>query len=378
MRINRCLAETTKQVLPLKAWESYSRDRFDPESPEFLNETHREIIRTDSEIVDCIRLGEPEFIPGIGSIERIGFVTKKGYAYSALIGIPETLECSVPVIGTSAWTTSTEGHNERTVRNFVRAGNYVLFVGAEGSFEPNVKPKPNGPITLADSAAAVLSFSRLATDNLHQQGYNVNPVDRFAIGESRGGMTGMGIVALAEEFQQKIIAADFAAPCLPRKMKPRDIRKLLEQIGKEPVELAKLAGKLTMARLIHYPSTIDLSPYSLKHQFAIGFALFSGEAGALARHINNDTLMHITVFNNDFASMRAEWEEIFQYHPNVRITPLPGGHLTIADLETLQFAIARNKASQMCLAEDEQLTQETVFDAAHLLAPQQRPLHPAA
>lgn len=378
MALQACLAEKAKNILPLNAWESYGGAEFNPESPEYLNEAHRELLRDNSEIVWWEQLGEVEYIPGVGTLERIGFVTKKGYAYSALIGKPEAPECSVPVIGTSAWTTSTEGHNERTVRNFMRAGNYTFFVGAEGSFEPEERPEPSGPITLADSAAAVLNFSYHAAQELIDQGHEVDPVRRAVIGESRGGMVGMGIVALAEDFAQEVVAADFAAPCLPRKMKLKDIGKLMEQIGKEPAEIAKLAGKLTLARLIHYPGTIDLSPYSLKHQFAIGFALFSGEAGALARHIKEDALIHVTVFDNDFASMRSEWEAIFQNYPNVRITPLPGSHLTIADLETLQFAIARNKASQLCLAENEPLTQATVFDAAHLFASQKNPLHYAA
>ncbi len=375
MSLPACVIQKSKNLLPLQAWESYQGAPYDPESPDYLNSTHREDLHHNSEITDWELLREPEVIPGIGTLQRIGFVTKRGYAYSALVGRPEMPECQVPVIGTSAWTTSTEGHNEHTVRNFMRAGNYVFFVGAEGSFEPEEKPRPNGPITLADSAAATLNFSYHAAQELIAEGYAVDPEKRSAIGESRGGMVGMGIAALAEDFCQEIVAADFAAPCLPRRLHLRDAKKFTEQITKEPSELIRLAGKLTLSRLVHYPSTIDLSPYSLKHQFAIGFALFSGEAGALARHIPQETLIHITVFNNDVASMHHEWNEIFQYHPNVRITPLPGSHMTIADLETLQFAIARNKAAQICLNEQEPLTQATVFDAAHLFAPQQKPLH---
>lgn len=378
MAIKRCLAERAKNLLPYDAWGSFDNTQYNPKSHEYLDDNHIESLRQNSEIITWETLREPEVIPGIGKLERIGFTTKKGYAYSALIGSPESPECVVPVIGTSAWTTSTEGHNERTVRNFMRSGNYVFFVGAEGSFEPEERPQPNESITLADSAAAVLNFSYYAAQELIQRGDIVDPSRRSIIGESRGAMTGMGIIALAEDFGQEAIVADFAAPCLPRKMKLSDIRKFIGQIGQEPIEIAKLGGKLTLARLIHYPGTIDLSPYSLRHQLAIGFALFSGEAGALAKHIDQDKLIHITVFDNDIASMRAEWEDIFSNHPNIRITPLPGSHMTIADLETLQFAIARNKASQLCISEDRPLTQESIFDAAHSIAPYQKPLHHAA
>lgn len=371
----RHLIEKSKHLLPLHAWESYQGAPYDPESLQYLNDAHIEALHDNSEITSWRQLGEAEVVQGIGILNRIGFVTKRGYAYSAIIGTPESPECTVPVIGTSAWTTSTEGHNERTVRNFMRAGNYVFFVGAEGSYEPAQKPTPNGPITLADSAAATLNFSYHAAQELIEQGYMVDPTRRKVIGESRGGMVGMGEVALAEHFGQEVVMADFAAPCIPRRLRADDVIKLGEQIAKEPSELLRLAGKLTLARLIHYPSTIDPSPYSVKHQVAIGFALFSGEAGALARHIPQDSLIHITTFNNDIASMHDEWCTIFQHHPNVRITPLPGSHMTIADLETLQFTIARNKAAQICLNENEPLNQATVFEAAHFFAPEQKPLH---
>lgn len=100
------------------------------------------------------------------------------------MGIPEQPESDIPVIGTSAWFTSTEGHNEHSVRNLVRAGNYVFFVGAEGSYEPAEKPTPNGPITLADSAAAVLNFSYHANDMLLGEGHVLDERKRIVVGES--------------------------------------------------------------------------------------------------------------------------------------------------------------------------------------------------
>lgn len=378
MSLSKRVVQTTKNLIPYNGWESFQGAPYDPESSDYLNLEHIEELRNNSEITHWELLCEPETIEGIGTLQRIGFVTRRGYAYSALIGTPETPESTVPVIGTSAWTTSTEGHNEHTVRNFMRAGNYVFFVGGEGSYEPDVKPTPNGPITLADSAAATLNFTHHTARELIAEGHDVDPDKRLVIGESRGGMVGMGILALSEEFGQEIVAADFAAPCLPRKLKAGDVKNLFGQIKKEPGELVRLAGKLTLSRLIHYPGTIDLSPYSVKHQLAIGFALFSGEAGALARHIDKDALIHITVFASDIASMHDDWAEIFKNHKNVRITPLPGSHMTIMDLETLRFTIARNKAAQICFAEAEPLTQNSVFDAAHLLVPQQKPLTHAA
>lgn len=374
MRATHNVASGIKSLLPFNAWDSFDSARLKDAESTYLDPEHVNELRENSEITDWEVLSTQE-IKDIGKLESIGFVTKKGYAYSAVVGTPFSPESSVPVIGTSAWLTSVMGHNEHTVRNLVRAGNFTIFVGAEGSYRPEEKAQPTGPITLADSAAAVLNFTYHAVHDLPENvQHYVDGEKRIVVGESRGGMVGMGLAALAEDFGQEVIYADLVAPCLPRSMEFSDLRKFKNQILSEPQELAKLASRLTLARIIHYPATLDLNPTSLKHQAAIGFALFSGEAGALAQNTPKDTLMHITVFDNDFASMRDEWEDIFKLYPNVRITPLAGSHMTLADLETLKYVIARNKAIQACLTENEPATPSTVFDAAHLFVPQQRPL----
>lgn len=364
-----------RSALPFDAMNSYHNPRLEDES--YFSQSHLEEIRRQSAIVEWTDLGK-SIIQGIGELRKIGIITEQGYCYAGFVGIPEKPESSVPVIGTSAWFTSIEGHNEHSVRNLMRAGNFVLFLGSEGSYEPEIKPEPQSPISLANSAAAVLNFSHHYTRELAEEGHAIDLEKRIAAGESRGAMVGMGVVAMAEHFAQKVVFADLTAPCLPRPMELSDLKDLASQIYSEPREIIKLAGSLTLGRLVHYPATLDLSPYNLKHQVAIGFALFSGEAGELARHISNEALLHITTFEKDFASMKSEWEDIFANHDSVRITPLPGSHLTLADLETLQFIIGRNKAAQICIAEDEPLTPATVFDAAHLFAQQQQPIPYAA
>lgn len=373
MSLIEATARSVKNIIPYSGWESYDNPRLKNDGLHYLTPDHIYDLKDGSEILWETDLGEEAF-DGIGTLRRFGITTQQGYSYAAIVGIPEKPESTVPIIGTSAWFTSTEGHNEHTVRNMMRAGNYVFFVGSEGSFEPDEKTTPSSPITLANSAAAVLNFAYHAAEGLNNEDYGVDLEKRAVIGESRGAMTAMGILALATEFGQVAVTADITAPCLPKAMKWADIRELSGQILVEPKEIAKLIGNLTLARLIHYPATLDLSPYNLKHQLAIGFALFSGEAGALAKHVPEEQLLHITTFESDFASMHHEWEKIFKNHANVRITPLPGGHLTLADLETLKFIIGRNKAAQICLADNKPLTPKSVFDAAHMLAPKQNPL----
>ena len=124
-----CATEKLQNMVPYSGWESFQNPLLKNEESEYLSPEHIDQLRDESAIVEWEELGT-EIIEGVGELRRIGIVTEKGYAYSTLVGIPETQLSTVPIIGTSAWFTSTEGHNEHTIRNMMRAGNIVLFVGA--------------------------------------------------------------------------------------------------------------------------------------------------------------------------------------------------------------------------------------------------------
>ena len=194
----------------------------------------------------------------------------------------------------------------------------------------------------------------------------VNKTKRVLIGESRGAMVGMGILALDELFGQEIIFADLTAPCFPRRPGALDLLRLSGHLISEPQSMKNLLPKFALKQIIHLPSTIDVNFIAKTHEAAIGVSLFSGEAGDLARLINQQKIIHITLFDNDYASMREEWKNIFSDFPNVRITLLPGSHLSLADPETLAYIEARNIAfhEQTALG----ITNgQTIFNRAHHL-----------
>lgn len=358
-----------------RMYESYQNPRLDHDAADYMTPEHIEQLRAESEIVYADEYAAEKQVPGVGTLRRVGIITAQGYTYDTLIGIPEKPECDIPVIGTTAWTTSLRGHNERLVRNLVRAGNYVLYVGAEGSYITDTPPARKSPITLANSAATVLRFSSDMVSELRRDGHDIHPSLRFGVGESRGGMVAEGMDALAKAFNQELLFSDEVAPCLPDKLRSvGDIYRFCEQITHEPREMYKLLGSLTLARLRYYPHTVDIRSDCLRHQIVIGGALFSGEAGALARNTPGGTLKHITVFNNDFASMRDRWETFYRDDPYVRITELPGSHMTIANMTTLRYIIARNKAAQYCANGGYAFTPDNVFDLSHELLAEQYPI----
>jgi hypothetical protein len=190
---------------------------------------------------------------------------------------------------------------------------------------------------------------------------------RIVIGESRGAMIAMGLISMDTAFDQEIVFSDITAPCFPRHLEPNDILRLSQHILKEPISTIKSIASLTLRQAIHYPATIDLHPYAIAHQAGMIPALLSGDAGKMAQFIPRDKIIHITCFEDDFASMPEEWRTIFTDHPNVRITVLPGSHLSLANMQTQKYIKSRIEAyheySELGLPIDGQ----QIFDRAHKL-----------
>lgn len=281
-----------------------------------------------------------------GTIRDIGFTTMEGYSYSAIVGIPKEITSPVPIVETTAWFMGLEGYYRHEALSYMGAGNFVVIVGAEGS---NRSCTDHGGrlsgITLEKSAAAVLNFAGEIVDQ-----YDDTDDNNYLLkGASRGAMVGMGMQVLADDYDKHILYSDLTAPCFPRPFNPlRDTYGLTRFVVNEPQTLVSLGFKMPLSLLRRYHASVDLHPASLLHQLAITAPLFSGEAGDLARLIDptTDPHMHITTFGRDLLSMHKDWERIFADHQFVRVTPLKGSHLALADEQTAAFQLARNRAVQ--------------------------------
>lgn len=325
-----------------------------------------ERLKRESTIDEIVRIGKDKQTRH-GRIREFGFTTVSGFRYAAFVGIPKEQATAVPTIGTSAWFTSVDGHNAIIAKSLMAHGNPVFFVGAEGSYHSGLDCGGTlWGISLAKSAAAVLQFSGIASEFMGKS-VEVDGVDRFMIGDSRGAMVGNGISVLASYFDQKISYADLTAACFPRQFSIADIPKIVNFAVREPLAAAGLLSSIAPEVAFEYPSTFDLHPAALAHQLAIAPALFSGEAGDLARLVPRNASMHMTTYRDDFASMHDEWVEIFQNHPNVRVTPLDGSHLSLADPLTRSFILARNQALQRLYVPGEEIDSSAVSEIAHQL-----------
>ncbi len=266
-----------------------------------------------------------------------------GQQYQVVTALPDRPIIEAPIAMTTAWFTSTRGHNRHTAQHLMRLGFPVVLVGPEGGhreqklFNPLQHVSRLKDIDLGYSAHNMHNVLDVVPDTLPSAAYRVASSHALLLGESRGAMVGQGVLAQAAAHERTIVYADLTAPCFPVHLQSHHGRRLMEQVIHEPVEIAKLAGRIALNPLIYYPATVDPHPQALAYNIAIGKGLFSGEAGALANHIPLEQQMHITTFHDDFASMPHKWKEIFHNHANVRIKTIDGSHLTIGHPTTLAY-----------------------------------------
>ncbi len=315
--------------------------------PRPLAEVGPEKPKHTSSIKSVVDLGSEKINEGV--LRTIGVTSMRGYNYAVAIGVPKEPRTDVPTIATSAWFTSLHGHNEHTIRRFMRAGFPIVFAGAEGSYHHGMaSPDMLAKITLEHSAEVLLDVAGdVILDGPHAMPIDTDLNRRTLIGESRGAMVGMGVVAMAQEHGQTIDYADLTAPCFPKSFELTMIPRLAMQEMTEVLSISRLMYSLPARLKMRLASTVDMDPVSLTCQMGIAPCLLSGEAGDLARRIERGQPMHITAFNRDGMSMISEWRKIFENYSDVIITPLDGSHLTLVDPETLEFVLARREAVHM-------------------------------
>lgn len=275
-------------------------------------------------------------------VVEIGTDYKNAREYSVVTAFPEHQLVDQPVVMTTAWLTSTQGHNFNTAIHMLNLGFPVIMVGPEG------EQKSRKCITRQLNNARHTSLPR-STHNTHEiidavsSTYNTASYQSFddkniiVLGESRGAMIGMGLPAYAENHDRKVIYSDLTAPCFPERFEYgiSSLCNMYQQGRAEFTAIKGLSKTLGLKRVLHYPGTLNLRPSYLLQAMSCIPALLSGDAGLMARHIPRNTPMHIKTFNDDYMSQPDSWKKIFQNHPEVSIKKIDGAHLTIAARETL-------------------------------------------
>jgi hypothetical protein len=280
-----------------------------------------------------------------GIVYTDGVTMTDDHTYAVVRGVPNEPICDFSLVMTTAWLTSPRGHNRHTVEHFMRLGIPIVAIGAEGSYR-------DGQSVLSKSMSKRLANISIRTSahNFHEilnsvddlvDGQTVDTKQAVILGESRGGMVGEAVIAFAWHQGRSIIYSDLTAPCFPEGLDIKDAPDMALQAAREPIELIKSVGSITIGRLIHYPETLDLHPSAILHNIATIPALLSPDTGKLAKQIPRTHNQHITAFKDDFICDVDGWRKILKNHPNVRIVPVEGAHTTIAHPTTLSYIESR-------------------------------------
>lgn len=275
-------------------------------------------------------LAETKLHPNHGSTWLDIVTMDDGTVYQVLSGMPEVQKTDVPILSTTAWLTSIEGHNTRALLHMLDAGIPTILVGPEGGHKQSEKPPQT--YTLAQTANNMLSIANHATD---QHPHSVSADKLMVAGDSRGAMAGFGVVVYSPLYGRQVVYADLVAPCFAEALDKGKIIEFLKKPHLEPWAVGQFVLRLSLPRLAHYPQSINLNPHYLKHAWAARKTIFSDEAGQLAKQVPTDTFMHIEVFMDDLAGQGQTWQEIFANHPFVTVEQMPGSHLSLAHPHTL-------------------------------------------
>lgn len=264
--------------------------------------------------------------------------------YNLRVSQPLLPVTDIAVWKTPAWTTNSRGHNQRTGQQFGRIGLPSVEVSALGeerdcilrevakvALHPLATLEDLRQVGLARQAHVMLS----AVTQADKMGLNSDIA--FWFGESRGAMTLMGACAMSAAYDVKIPYALAIAPCFYDGMSWNSLNEQRGQLRQEAANFIRLIGNVSLARLRHYPNTLNASPKSIMYEIAHAPTLFNGDAGKLAQAIPYDQNMQILAYKNDIAGQYAKWQQHFEDYPNVSVRPVPGAHLSIADKRTMNF-----------------------------------------
>lgn len=301
-----------------------------------------------AEITDIIEKGEPEEDKHGNKLQRLRVVfddnRKLGVNwYHAADRISD-----IAILGTPAWITGLHGHNQGGGLKLASQGRDSLIVGPLGGerdtwateigrlmLHPLEVVNEIHDISMARQAYDMLKIHRALAARL---GLREDEAD--AIGESRGAMTIMWMLAMAKEHGihfGKVLAVD---PCMHSRPSLEKGRQLMRRGPRELLSLGYSFGHVSLGRLLHYPNTVNPSPKSLIYEAGHAPTLFRGDAGKPVSHIEREQDMLILFFLQSIANQHPEWEEAFGDHPNVDIIKVPGSHVGgIMDERTMELGI---------------------------------------
>ena len=263
-------------------------------------------------------------------------IMEDGDAYPITTATPKHSRSDTAIVFTTAWLTSTRGHNRHTMLRLMQLGYPVIMIGPEGEVRsPELTRKERFEHALhSDMYKIVHDMNRILDAKLPAEKLRENEI--IVLGESRAAMTGFGLDVPQFSGRRRAAYTDLTAPCFARPPKLEELPDIALQLVPEGLTLVKLGFKLFGKRLRHYGATLHDDPeYYFKELLKVP-QLMSGKAGSLAMATRVETPTHIRDFTKDGWSQTDEWPDMLGHKHTSRIELAHGYHLDIADPATLR------------------------------------------
>lgn len=260
-----------------------------------------------------------------------------GSLYPILVATPRHQRSDTAIASTTAWLTSTKGHNRLTLEDTMRLGYKHIMIGPEGEVQ-NPDLSFIDRLKLAQQTSlprTAYNMNRILDHTLRFEDH-VREDEVIVVGGSRGAMTGFGFGTEQYSRNRRIAYADLTAPCFPKTAQLQELPGVVAQLAPEVLTLGKLGLQLFGSKLRHYPATFQKDPEYYLHALATIPHLLSGDAGKLAKSIPKDTPMHIQMFHSDSWCQGESWKDIFEDFSRVALSYDKGRHLDIANPKIIQ------------------------------------------
>lgn len=289
----------------------------------------------NNQISDIVRKPDEDIENKFGSIETRHIVFDDGTIYPVVSGVPHDLRSNTAIVFTTAWLTSTKGHNMRTFFHMLKNGYSTVMIGAEGEVRNENLSAEERLLLAKDNSLAKIAYdnNRILDEILPE--LDVDESQIMVLGESRGAMLAPGYnIELYSSDSRRVVYADVTDPCFARRPKLWELPGIGAQLVPEGITLAGLAGELLLRRRQSLATLHKDGEYYKKELFKIP-QLMNGEAGTLAMHARPGTPMHVKIFKGSKWSQAAAWKNIYGGRDNVHLEFVNGYHLDIAHPKTI-------------------------------------------
>lgn len=286
----------------------------------------------------------------LGTVAVHDVAMSDGSLYTYHVFNPHDRRYEIPVSSTTAWFTSAKfGHNFETAELLMARGMASVVVSQQhAGYQDALRLTTIAQIP-RDIHAQHVILDKVADDGV------IDTEQAVQIGFSKGGMVGFGAHAVASQHGRTIPFFEYRDPCLEHKLEGPERR--ITNIGAYVVREG-VNSFLTIAqeiRLRQIGTVFKTMVGELPANVAAGFSIFSIAAGEFAKKLPEESVGHVSFFEDSALNHRVKWHLILDKYPYISHDDVAGFHLHGMSPDHWEPSIERITFAQQLLLEGKDL-----------------------